>query len=167
MFWALTRTLLPLLLFWHCTLNLWSVWRSAWTMCMLISSPHYASCLCTSAFFAKRCRWRKSWGGVGEGGVGEGGMALYVFFYFLEGASCTHARMHAHARTHLCPPNLFRLEKLCRRHLHKNNWHFKLAFQSKRLLFCSICAGTEHRHTGEYERRAEESMDGRGRVITD
>lgn len=138
MFWALTCTSTPLLLFWHCTLNLWSVWRSERTMCMQISSSHYAGCLCMSAFFPKRCRWR----------VG-GGMEWRCMF--LERDLCTHTHTHPSV-----PPNLFRREKLYL-HLHKNNWHFKLAFQSKRILFffCSICAGTEHCHTGEYEREGK------------
>lgn len=81
-FWALTCTSTPLLLFWHCILNLWSVWRSVWTMCMQISLSHYAGCLCMSAFFTKRYRWR-----VGRGG----GMALYVF-----------GGRFVHTCTHLC-----------------------------------------------------------------
>lgn len=86
MFWALTCTSNPLLLFWHCILNLWSVWRSVWTMCMQISSSHYAGCLCMSAFFPKRYRWRL-----------EGGMEWRCIF--MEGDLC----VHTHTHTHLCP----------------------------------------------------------------
>lgn len=58
---------------------------------------------------------------LGWAGEGGGWCCMVLFCFFLEGASCTHARMHTHARTHLCPPNLFRLEKLYHLHLHKNN----------------------------------------------
>lgn len=141
-FWALTCTSTPLLLFWHCILNLWSVWRSVWTMCMQISLSHYAGCLCMSAFFTKRYRWR----------VGRG---VEWRCMFLEGDLCTHAP--------ICAPTHLRREKLYL-HLHKNNWHFKLAFQSKRILFFSICAGIEPVpcHTREYEREGKREQGWEG-----
>lgn len=61
---------------------------------------------------------------------GKGLIVLYGFLFFFEGD--LRARTHTH--THLCRQTRFRREKLYL-NLHKNNWHFKLAFQSKRIIF--------------------------------
>lgn len=73
---------------------------------------------------------------------------------------CVFVCTHTHPSV---PPTHFRREKLYP-HLHKNNWHFKLAFQSKRIIFFSICAGSEHCHIGEYEKEGKREHK-RGHVI--
>lgn len=53
----------------------------------------------------------------------RGGGAIVLYVFHGEICGCTHTHIHTSV-----PPSHFRREKLYL-HLHKNNWHFKLALQ--------------------------------------